>query len=73
VDAVFKAFVETLYPSFERLIQMVPLKMSALPSRLGNVLAYLPSGHGELTPIPALPCEERTVFRFRGSHTNLST
>src|ERR1700757_5048380 len=37
----FKRFVEMLHPSFERLMQMVPLKMSALPTRLPGKCIYL--------------------------------
>jgi len=41
VVEAFKHFVETLHPSFERLIQMNPLKMSALPSNLPEKCIYL--------------------------------
>jgi predicted GIY-YIG superfamily endonuclease len=41
MDPAFKQFVEMLHPSFERLMQMVPLKMSALPSRLPEKCIYL--------------------------------
>ena len=41
MDPAFKQFVETLHPSFERLMQMSPLKMSALPTRLPEKCIYL--------------------------------
>jgi predicted GIY-YIG superfamily endonuclease len=41
MDPAFTRFVEMLHPSFERLMQMVPLKMSALPSRLPEKCIYL--------------------------------
>jgi hypothetical protein len=41
MDPSFKQFVEMLHPSFERLMQMVPLKMSTLPSRLPEKCIYL--------------------------------
>jgi predicted GIY-YIG superfamily endonuclease len=41
VDPAFKQFVETLHPSFERLMQMSPLKMSSLPTRLPEKCIYL--------------------------------
>lgn len=41
MDEAFKQFVEMLHPSFERLMQMTPLKMSALPSRLPEKCIYL--------------------------------
>jgi predicted GIY-YIG superfamily endonuclease len=41
VDDVFKQFVETLHPSFQRLMQMPPLKMSALPKELPEKCIYL--------------------------------
>jgi len=41
VDAAFKQFVETLHPSFERLILMKPLSMLALPSKLPEKCIYL--------------------------------
>jgi len=46
VDAAFTRFVETLHPSFERLMQMAPLKMSALPAKLPEKCIYL-LGEGE--------------------------
>lgn len=41
MDDAFKQFVETLHPSFERLMQMAPLKMSALPKTLPDKCIYL--------------------------------
>lgn len=41
MDPAFKQFVETLHPSFERLMQMTPLKMSALPPKLPEKCIYL--------------------------------
>jgi predicted GIY-YIG superfamily endonuclease len=41
VDEAFKHFVETLHPSFERLMQLAPLRMAALPSRLPEKCVYL--------------------------------
>ena len=41
MDPAFKQFVETLHPSFERLMQMSALKMSALPKRLPEKCIYL--------------------------------
>ena len=41
MDAAFKQFVESLHPSFERLMQMPPLKMSALPTKLPEKCIYL--------------------------------
>jgi len=41
VDAAFKQFVETLHPSFERLMLMTPLNMTALPSKLPEKCIYL--------------------------------
>lgn len=41
MDPAFKQFVEMLHPSFERLMEMVPLKMSSLPSRLPDKCIYL--------------------------------
>jgi hypothetical protein len=41
MDPAFKQFVEMLHPSFERLMQITPLKMSALPSRLPEKCIYL--------------------------------
>ena len=41
MDDAFKQFVETLHPSFLRLMQMSPLKMSALPKRLPEKCIYL--------------------------------
>lgn len=41
MDPSFTRFVEMLHPSFERLIQMVPLNMSTLPSRLPEKCIYL--------------------------------
>ena len=41
MNPAFRQFVEVLHPSFERLMQMVPLKMSALPSRLPEKCIYL--------------------------------
>jgi predicted GIY-YIG superfamily endonuclease len=41
MDPAFKQFVEMLHQSFERLMQMVPLKMSNLPSRLPEKCIYL--------------------------------
>jgi predicted GIY-YIG superfamily endonuclease len=41
MDPAFEQFVEMLHPSFERLMQMAPLKMSALPSRLPEKCIYL--------------------------------
>jgi predicted GIY-YIG superfamily endonuclease len=37
----FKQYVESLHPSFERLMQMSPVKMSALPKRLPETCVYL--------------------------------
>ena len=41
MNAAFKQFVETLHPSFEKLVQMSPLNMSALPSKLPEKCIYL--------------------------------
>lgn len=41
MDPAFKQFVEMLHASFERLMQMDPLEMSALPSRLPEKCIYL--------------------------------
>ena len=41
MDPAFKQFVEMLHPSFERMMQMAPLKMSSLPSRLPEKCIYL--------------------------------
>jgi predicted GIY-YIG superfamily endonuclease len=41
MDRVFAEFVETLHPSFERLVRMTPLTMSALPSKLPEKCIYL--------------------------------
>ena len=41
MEPAFREFVETLHPSFERLIQMVPLKMSKLPTNLPAKCIYL--------------------------------
>jgi predicted GIY-YIG superfamily endonuclease len=41
MDAAFKQFVETLHPSFERLMLMTPLSMTALPSKLPERCIYL--------------------------------
>src|SRR6266404_885479 len=41
MDETFRQFVETLRPSFERMMQMAPLKMSALPSKLPERCIYL--------------------------------
>jgi len=41
VDEAFKKFVEMLHPSFERLMQMPPLKMAALPKNLPEKCVYL--------------------------------
>jgi predicted GIY-YIG superfamily endonuclease len=41
VDETFKQFVEALHPSFERLVRMTPLRMSALPSKLPEKCIYL--------------------------------
>lgn len=41
MDLSFKQFVEMLHPSFERLMQMTPLKMSALPTKLPEKCIYL--------------------------------
>jgi predicted GIY-YIG superfamily endonuclease len=41
MDSVFGEFVENLHPSFERLVRMTPLKMSALPSKLPEKCIYL--------------------------------
>ena len=41
MDAAFKQFVETLHPSFERLMLMIPLNMAALPSKLPEKCIYL--------------------------------
>ena len=41
MDDAFKQFAETLHPSFERLMKMTPLKMSALPTRLPEKCIYL--------------------------------
>jgi hypothetical protein len=41
MDPAFRQFVETLHPSFERLMQMSPLKMTALPSKLPEKCIYL--------------------------------
>lgn len=37
----FKQYVESLHPSFERLVEMSPVKMSALPKRLPEKCVYL--------------------------------
>lgn len=37
----FKQYVESLHPSFERLMQMSPVKLSALPTRLPEKCVYL--------------------------------
>jgi predicted GIY-YIG superfamily endonuclease len=37
----FKHYVETLHPSFERLMNMSPVKISALPKRLPEKCIYL--------------------------------
>src|SRR5260370_29316509 len=44
----FQRYVESLHPSFERLMQMSPVKMSALPKRLPEKCVYLFS-EGEQT------------------------
>jgi predicted GIY-YIG superfamily endonuclease len=44
----FKQYVESLHPSFERLMEMSPVKMSALPKRLPEKCVYLFS-EGEQT------------------------
>lgn len=41
MENAFKQFVDALHPSFERLTQMVPLKMAALPSKLPEKCIYL--------------------------------
>jgi predicted GIY-YIG superfamily endonuclease len=41
VDPAFEQFVETLHPSFERLTQMTPLRMAALPTKLPKKCIYL--------------------------------
>ena len=41
MDEKFRQFVETLRPSFERLMKMPPLKMSALPPKLPEKCIYL--------------------------------
>ena len=41
MDDAFKQFAETLHPSFERLMKMPPLNMSALPTRLPEKCIYL--------------------------------
>jgi hypothetical protein len=41
MDPAFRQFVEMLHPSFERLVRMTPLKMSALPSKLPEKCIYL--------------------------------
>lgn len=41
MDEAFKQFVETLHSSFELLIRMPPLCMSALPSKLPEKCIYL--------------------------------
>lgn len=37
----FKRYVESLHPSFERLMEMPPVKMSALPTKLPEKCVYL--------------------------------
>lgn len=44
----FRQYVESLHPSFERLMQMSPIKMSALPRNLPEKCVYLFS-EGEQT------------------------
>ena len=44
----FKSYVESLHPSFERLMNMPPIKMSALPKGLPDKCVYLFS-EGEQT------------------------
>ena len=44
----FKRYVESLHPSFERLMEMTPVKMSALPNNLPEKCVYLFS-EGEQT------------------------
>ena len=44
----FKHYVESLHPSFERLMEMSPVKMSALPKQLPDKCVYLFS-EGEQT------------------------
>jgi predicted GIY-YIG superfamily endonuclease len=44
----FKRYVESLHPSFERLMEMSPVKMSALPKQLPKKCVYLFS-EGEQT------------------------
>jgi hypothetical protein len=41
MDPAFKQLLETLHPSFERMMQMPPLKMIALPSKLPEKCIYL--------------------------------
>jgi hypothetical protein len=41
MDQAFKQFVETLRPSFKRLMRMTPLNMAALPSKLPEKCIYL--------------------------------
>jgi predicted GIY-YIG superfamily endonuclease len=41
VDAAFKQFVDSLHPSFERLMLMTPLAMTAIPSNLPEKCIYL--------------------------------
>ena len=46
MDPAFRQFVEILHPSFEQLMQMRPLKMSALPAKLPEKCIYLLSEGG---------------------------
>jgi predicted GIY-YIG superfamily endonuclease len=41
MDPTFRQFVEMLHPSFERLMQMAPMCMAALPSKLPEKCIYL--------------------------------
>ena len=41
MDETFREFVETLWPSFEHMMQMSPLKISSLPSKLPEKCIYL--------------------------------
>ncbi len=41
MHASFNLYVETLHPSFERLMSMSPLSMAALPKRLPEKCVYL--------------------------------
>src|SRR5258708_34954559 len=41
MNPAFKQFVEMLHPSFERLMQMAPLRMAVLPTKLPEKCIYL--------------------------------